>query len=138
MRLRTQGNRRRRAAFTLMEMLVVVAIIVALAGIATYFLIPALAQGQRDIARTSAMNLGKVVMTYKIQHHTYPGSLQQLTQNQPNGGPPLLEPNDLKDPWGGTYQMDPSGQMNQGRRPDIFTIDPSDNSKVGNWPDTKQ
>src|SRR5579863_4356333 len=125
MRLRKQGQRRRRPAFTLMEMLVVVAIIVALAGIGTYFLIPLLASSQRDVARTSANNLSKVVMAYKIKHHNWPQSLQQLTQPDPNGGPPLLEPNDLVDPWGNQFQYDQTGQMNQGRKPDIYTMDPS-------------
>ncbi len=41
MLLRQDGKRNRRAAFTLMEMLIVVAIIVALAGIGGYYLIGA-------------------------------------------------------------------------------------------------
>jgi len=130
--LRSERKRNRRAAFTLMEMLVVVAIIVALAGIGTYYLIPMLAAGQRDTAHISAENLSKVVFAYKVRHHTWPDSLQQLTQPDAKGAA-MLEPNDLKDPWGGTFQYDKAGAMNQGRRPDIYTIDTSDGTKVGNW-----
>ncbi len=44
-------NRQKRAAFTLMEMLVVVAIIVALAGIGGFFLLGALEDAKVDVRR---------------------------------------------------------------------------------------
>jgi len=134
--LRSERKRNRRAAFTLMEMLVVVAIIVALAGIGTYYLLPMLTSSQRDAAHISADTLSKAVFAYKVKHHTWPDSLVQMTQPD-NKGPALLEPNDLKDPWGTEFQYDKAGAMNQGRRPDIYTIDPSDGTKVGNWPEQR-
>jgi general secretion pathway protein G len=133
MRLREQSRRyRRRSAFTLMEMLVVVAIIVALAGIGTYYLIGALTSSTRDAARMGAVSLEKACFTYKMKHHAWPDSLQTLLQAD-SQTPALLEPNDLKDPFGGTYTYEKSGPMNQGRKPDIYAIDTSDGSKWGNW-----
>ena len=139
MLLRQEAKRTRRAAFTLMEMLVVVAIIVALAGIGGYFLLGQLGQSQRDVARVRAKGtLTKAVETYKIRHNRWPDSLDQLLSGDEKG-PPILEDRDaIKDPWGGAFQYDRSGPMNRGIRPDIWATDPSDtNVRLGNWPDSQ-
>jgi general secretion pathway protein G len=132
--MRQHKKRIRRAAFTLMEMLVVVAIIVALAGIGGFYLMGALSSSQQSIAQTQCKGtLTTAVKTYYTRHHTWPASLQQLLQ-QDAKGPPILEDVDaLTDPWGNQYQYDPSGQMHQGRCPDIWAVDPKDNTKWGNW-----
>jgi general secretion pathway protein G len=124
---------KRRAAFTLMEMLVVVAIIVALAGIGGYFLLGQLATSQKDVASAQVKGpLTNAVKTYYIRHNTWPPSLEQLLAAD-NKGAAILEDRDaLKDPWGQPYHYDPSGPNNQGRKPDIWAVAP-DGSQIGNW-----
>jgi type II secretory pathway pseudopilin PulG len=116
-----------------MEMLVVVAIIVALAGIGGYFLMGQLNVSQKDVAKTQVKGpLTQAVQTYFLRHQQYPGSLAQLRQAD-DRGPAILDSDDaLIDPWGRQYQYDPAGPMNQGMKPDIWTIAP-DNQKLGNW-----
>jgi general secretion pathway protein G len=135
MTLRVTAKRTRRAAFTLLEMLVVVAIIVALAGVGTYFLFGAMRSSEKDIARIKCKALGDVCVQYSIKNHNFPQSLQQLLQRDPKGnGPYLEEPDALLDPWGNQFQYNPQGQHNMGRRPDVFCQAP-DGTTVGNWPE---
>jgi len=130
-----QRSRDRRAAFTLMEMLVVVAIIVALAGIGGFFLLGALSSSQKDVAQTQAKGaLTNACMAYRINNNAFPESLQQLlTQDAKGKGPYLEDPDVLKDPWGNPYQYDRSGPHNRGLRPDIWAQAP-DGTTIGNWP----
>lgn len=133
--LRRETQRVRRTAFTLMEMLVVVAIIVALAGIGGFFLMQALSDSQKDLAQTQARTtLTQACQAYAIKHNgQFPESLQQLLQKDARGGPWLEDPDALKDPWGQPWQYDRSGPRNNNRKPDIWTKGP-DGADIGNWP----
>jgi len=95
-----------RAAFTLMEVLVVVAIIVILAGIGVAvfgYLEPA----KEDVARATIKNIETATLTWKLHHDDFPQSLAELTVPT-DGKPALLKKADLKDPWGRPWQYDPS------------------------------
>src|SRR5687768_612621 len=134
MLLRNYPNRTvRRAAFTLMEMLVVVAIIVAIAGIGGYFLFAQLGQTEKDAARLQIKGpLTDAVKTYYLRNNKqYPDNLQILLDPSVKGGPYLEEVSALVDPWGQEYKYDKGGQKNGGRRPDIWTIAP-DGEEIGN------
>lgn len=141
MLLRQGSQRQRRSAFTLMEMLVVVAIIVALAGIGGFFLLGALKESQESIAETQCRGaLTQACQQYYVKHNgEFPQSLVQLTQRDNIGGPYLESADALTDPWGHPYQYDASGPKNNGTKPDIWTVVPNSNpqKKVGNWPKQK-
>lgn len=123
-----------RAAFTLMEMLVVVAIIVALAGLGGYYVMGQLQNSQKKTAKLKAVELSKAVENYMIDHNNQPPpSLNVLTQPDGQGNPAYLKTQDaLLDPWGKQYQYDPSGQHNNGNTPSIFTQSP-DGKLIGNF-----
>jgi len=136
--LRTEVRRSRRAAFTLMEMLIVVAIIVILAGTGGFYLMGAFGDAQKSIAQTKTKSLTDACNAYKLKHNgQYPDSLETLLQADAKGGPWLEDRDALKDPWEKTYLYDRTGPRNNGRKPDIWTVGP-DGVEVGNWPATPQ
>jgi general secretion pathway protein G len=119
--LKRQAQVTARAAFTLMEMLVVVAILVVLAGAAVPIYLNYLANARIDRAKVDCKNLATAVEAYQAKIGQFPPSLQTLTQAQqdPNTGQVVratLEPASLMDPWGNPYQYDPNDlDQNTGR-----------------------
>jgi type II secretory pathway pseudopilin PulG len=120
-----------------MEILIVVAIIVVLAGAGTMYLLPRLGEAKDSIAYTKAKQISQAVEIYQKDNGP-PPSLEALTQRQPNGGKALLEIDVILDPWGKVYQYDPAGPMNDGNRPDVWTTSPESGKRIGNWSRTKQ
>jgi general secretion pathway protein G len=124
----------RRHAFTLMEMLVVVAIIVMLAGLGGYYYIKQLDQAKRSTAKNQVKTtLTTAVESYYIDHNSnYPASLDVLLVGDDQGYGPYLKTADaLRDPWGNPYHYDPNGPNNAGRQPDIWSDSPQ--GQIGNW-----
>jgi Type II secretion system (T2SS), protein G len=73
----------------------------------------------------------------------FPKEIDALTKDTLAGlKKPLLEANDLIDPWGRKYQYDPVGKRNDGRYPDIWSLGPlyedDKNVKIGNWETMKK
>lgn len=122
---------RRRAAFTLLEVLIVVSIIVILAGIGGYYMFRAADDAKEGVARTNAMKLAKACEVFQTKYNRLPESLQELVQ-PPDGMRPYAQQEELLDPWGKPYQYDPAGTHNGGQRPDVFTTSPG-NVVIGNW-----
>jgi general secretion pathway protein G len=134
----------RRAAFTLMEMLVVVAIIVVLAGVGGSVLLGQLEKSKVDAARLQADVIGKAVQAYAIHHSGPPAQLSDLLTKDADGNGPYIERQDaLLDPWGRPYQYDPNGANNARvgavvTIPDVFCVPPSGGMPVGNWKEPKR
>jgi general secretion pathway protein G len=124
---RIENKRRRRMAFTLMEMLIVVAIIVALAGIGVVSYFALFADSQKDVAAIKIKGLSTACDAYRLRNGSLPASLQDLYPKY------IEDPDALKDPWGKAYTYDAGGGNNGGRHADISTIAP-DGTVIGNWP----
>src|SRR4051812_1663124 len=107
MLIREQRSIRRRSrGFTLLEVLVVVAIIVVLAGAAVPMFMNRLEEAKIRSAWSQTKTLLATCNTYKLANGDYPSSLQELIA-PPSGGKPYLKESDLMDPWGRPYQYAP-------------------------------
>jgi prepilin-type N-terminal cleavage/methylation domain-containing protein len=119
-----------RSGFTLLEILVVVAIIVVLAGVGAVYVLPQLEGAKEKIAKQKAAEIGNAAQMYYVNNNVYP-SLQELTVPGADGKA-IMSPEGILDPWGKPYTLDPSGQHNGGNKPDVFTTSPS-GKQIGNW-----
>jgi general secretion pathway protein G len=111
-----------RSAFTLLEILVVVAIIVVLAGLAVPTIMSQMEGANEKIAKTKAISIAEQVQIFITNNNGVPpSSLQELTQpgSAPNGKAALM-PEGILDPWGKPYQLDTNGPNHQGSVPDIY------------------
>jgi general secretion pathway protein G len=122
-----------RRGFTLMEILVVVAIIVMLAGLSGYYVMQRYEDAKLSDARIKVKMIGDMVQQYRLQNgDQYPPSLEALTQPGPLGSQPYSDMQGLMDPWGKPFQYDPAGQHNNGLKPDVWTTTPNGGT-IGNW-----
>jgi general secretion pathway protein G len=118
----------RREGFTLLEILVVVAIIVILAGVATFAYTRYIDDAKVDTAKQSMKVLENAAKNFTLKNgQVPPPSLASLIQ-PPDGGRPFVEGGEaaLIDPWGKPYQYDGSHSTN-GVDPDplVWTTNPS-------------
>ncbi len=126
------GREARRTAFTLLEVLIVVAIIVVLAGASAAFYFKALDDAKEGVAKTKARVLADQCQQFMVKNDRYPESLNELL-SPPDGGRPYVEPDALNDPWGTPFQYNPAGPNNNGLKPDVYTINPTTGQTIGNW-----
>jgi len=143
-----------RAAFTLMEVLLVLAIL----GIIAMMVVPQLMGRQQksmiDRARLDIKNIESSLEIYTTDHHgRFPeGSgqevLQQLTQPQTNSQgqqEPAYIKGNARDPWGTPYHYEyPSPRFPNNDRPAIWSYGPNqtndggDNDDINNWSELQQ
>ena len=130
-------NASRRAAFTLMEVLVVVAILVVLAGVGGVIFLRVQEDQYKKLAATQCKALSDAAQSYASSHgDDLPESLQDLI-SPPDGGRSYIEVKATIDPWNRPYQYLKEGQRNVGNgKPDIWSQGPNLNDsagQVGNW-----
>jgi general secretion pathway protein G len=103
LRQRTSG---RRNAFTLLEVLVVVAIIVILASVGTIYFFRYLDDAKKETARAKAHNIQTAAKSYYIKYGEVPPNAQALI-NPGQGEKPFLEGGNtaIQTPWGGLYTI---------------------------------
>jgi type II secretory pathway pseudopilin PulG len=111
-------------------MLVVVAIIVVLAGVAVPITLGVLNDARKDTARTNIAHIVQAITTYRIKNQdAYPQSLEELVADQRVG----LKMEVLLDPWGHEFQFSPTSSHGSSDGFDVWTQAP-DGEVIGNWP----
>lgn len=137
-RRKSLEKRNIRPGFTLMEMLVVVAIIVALAGLGGYYFLGSQRDALKAAAKVQLQTLTQACESYATRHNgAFPPSLDVLIVPDEYGSVDLKRADALLDPWSTPtqprpFQYDPRGTNNGGRAPDIWCIAP-DGTQIGNW-----
>jgi general secretion pathway protein G len=122
-----------RGGFTLMELLVVVAIIVVLAGAAVPMYMRYLENAKKDRAWHDAITIADVVEHYKLRHGgNPPNSLSDLTVPD-DSGLPYLEARALTDPWERPYQYAAQGTHNQLGKSEVWSMGKNGSTEIGSW-----
>ena len=123
-----------RAAFTLLEVLIVVAILVVLAGVGTVTFLKFQTEAYEDVAFTKIKTIEKAALMVQTRAGALPQTLAEMLQAPADGGRPAIDdPDTVKDPWGREFQYDPAGGHNGGAKPDVWTVTPAGKT-IGNWP----
>jgi general secretion pathway protein G len=127
------SSARRRSAFTLLEVLVVVAIILVLASVATVAVLQIQSDNKQDTAKMNAINLEKSLKTYILKNDGNPPQDIQEILRFVDGG----DPNKLVDPWGQPYQIG-TQDTGTGGNPNyyVFTVNPETGEQIRS--DTKK
>ena len=111
-------RRRRGRRFTLVELMVVIAIIGLLAAVVTVNVIGQMGEARKTKVMADMESIQKGIKLFQVNMGYYPQQLQDLWQAPANAGNrwkgPYLEEFPPKDPWGNEYQFE-SG------RPPIIT-----------------
>jgi general secretion pathway protein G len=98
-------NKSGRSGFTLTEMLVVVAIIVVLAGIAVPVTLNVLTDAKKDVAMAQMRGpIATAVKTYMLRQGVPPTTIEELL-SPALGGNGTLTADAITDPWGNPYQI---------------------------------
>ena len=99
-------NKNSRAGFTLVEILLVVAILGILAGVAVVSLKGRTKSASIQATRTSIQAIGTAIDTYEVDNGIYPQSLQSLLTkgNESNWNGPYMKDGRMpKDAWGNDF-----------------------------------
>jgi len=100
-----------RAGFTLMEILVAVAIIGILGTVAVQSVTSNIEKSKITAAQESVNNIANAVTTYYLANKKYPNDLRDLIKEN-SDGEAVLEGGEgvLEDPWGNEYKYEKKGK----------------------------
>lgn len=135
---------RRTAAFTLLEIMLVVMIIALLAGAAIYMMRGNVDQARMVRAETDIQNLMTQLQMYDVLNGGYPTTQQGIAAlvERPTGEPQprkwrQLMPEVPLDPWNQPYQIRNPATMSKKDRIDLFSVGPDGQPNtaddIGNW-----
>ena len=146
--LKSRGNQRPSRGlsqgFTLLELLVVLAIIALLVGLVAPRVVQYLSKAKTETAKTQIHNIASALDLYRLEVGHYPNQSEGLDAlvTAPAGsngwnGPYLTNAKGLVDPWGEKYQYRVPGQHGEY---DLFTYGADkaqggegEDQDVGNW-----
>jgi general secretion pathway protein G len=107
--MKVRVRRRHRRGFTLMEILLVMAILVVLASMSTFAFLTFNRNARRDATLNEIRTLSNACIMYKMRLQRFPAKLddlfvqpQGLTSQEWRG--PYLTDGDSLDPWGNPFQ----------------------------------
>ena len=122
---------RRRAGFTLIEMLIVLAMIGLVATLAIGNLGGLFGDAKVKTAENWVNGTGKAyVEAYNVKHGNYPVSLNDLLAAKDGQTPVVTKKKDITDPWGNLYQYQYPSQHNVGSF-DLWAVHEA--KTIGNW-----
>ena len=104
----------RQRGFTLIEVIIVIALIALLAATVAPNLLSKADGAKRKAADTQLVTIGNTIEFYKLEVGSYPQTLQDLI-TRPSGvdswqGPYLKKKAQIKDPWGKDIQYNQPGE----------------------------
>lgn len=122
----TKFKRSKTLGYTLMEMVLVMAIIAVLMGMAGFFLVNVFSDAESAKIKSDMRTLTMTLDRYRTNSQTYPTTAQGLKAlaERPSAAPvprewkKLIELEGLNDPWGRIYQYRYPGI----KKPDSFDI----------------
>lgn len=124
MRLHTpavRAVRRTRSAFTLLEILIVVSIIVVLAGTGYYYFVARGQEAKLDVTKAKIDAITSMCDQFYTKYSKWPQTLEELMAPPEGGAPYVKSVKAFHDGWGQVLQYDASGQkFNGGGQPDIW------------------
>lgn len=130
------GFRQNEAGYTLMEILIVLALLALIAGFAVPNLMKVFGSAKSDAAAIQIDNLSTILDIYRLDNGAYPTGEQGLEAlvSQPAGietwnGPYINKPGAIIDPWNNPYRYDAPGKQSA-RGFDLYSFG-ADNAEGG-------
>jgi general secretion pathway protein G len=122
-------RRSTRVAFTLMEVLLVLVILVILGSLAVSVFMGTQKSAYIKAAQAQVDILDSNCQTYYLDMNSFPSTLQDLrarpgVANSDKWSGPYSDRDLGPDPWGNQYSYDPNGPQHHGEKPDIWSGGP--------------
>ena len=105
-----EGGITRQRGMTLIEIMVVLAIIGMIMGGLVFAYMNWFKQSQEDVARSQVQRIGAALMNHYMHHQEFPSNIDELAtgKNAP------LKASQLRDPWNETWNYSDTAQRGQG------------------------